>query len=61
MNIVWEMPYLIGAVCKVLGLIPYSDLIPSCWNLGQDCWTVTFDECRQALALYGASTEQLHC
>ena len=27
---IWGTHYLIDSVCKVLGLIPYSDLIPSC-------------------------------
>ena len=60
-TMIWGTQYLIGSVCKVLGLIPYSDLIPSCWILGHICWAVTFDEGRQAFALYGTSTEQLHC
>ena len=31
----WGMQYLIEGVCSVLGLIPYSDLMPNCWILGQ--------------------------
>ena len=31
--IIWGTQYLIGSVCKVFGLIPYTDLIPGCWIL----------------------------
>ena len=60
-NMIWRTQYLRGSVCTVLGLIPYSDLMPSCWILGQICWIVAFDERREAFALYEASTEQLRC